>query len=93
MDDPELKARLETNAYAYAHEFAWPKTGQRFVKELEDLVASVPALPRAAPLPGGAMSVPASGSLKLADTAFSSSPEHAALTIFDVAPFGVTSMS
>src|SRR6185503_10039108 len=53
-----LNARLETNAYAYAHEFAWPKTGQRFVKELEDLVASVPARPRAEPLPGGAMSVP-----------------------------------
>ena len=28
MDDPALKARLETNAYAYAHEFAWPKTGR-----------------------------------------------------------------
>ena len=76
MDDPELKARLETNAYAYAHEFAWPKTGQRFVKELEDLVASVPALPRAAPLPGGAMSVPIAARLA----------ENPLITPADVAP-------
>jgi predicted GH43/DUF377 family glycosyl hydrolase/glycosyltransferase involved in cell wall biosynthesis len=58
LDDPELKAKLERNAYAYAHEFAWPKTGERFVRELETLVASVPTQPAAKPRPGGAMGVP-----------------------------------
>ena len=45
---PRLKARLETNAYAYANESTWPKTGARFVEALQDLVASVPAVPPAA---------------------------------------------
>ncbi len=76
MDDPELKARLEHNAYAYAHEFAWPKTGERLVKVLEDLVASVPAVPRSRPRPGGAMSVPIAGRL----------PENPLITPADVTP-------
>jgi glycosyltransferase involved in cell wall biosynthesis len=37
LDDPERKARLEHNAYAYASEFTWPKTGQRFVQAVMSL--------------------------------------------------------
>ena len=58
LDDPELKARLEHNAYGYAHEFTWPKTGERFVKALEELVKTVPAVAPARPRPGGAIGVP-----------------------------------
>ena len=64
MDDPDLKARLEHNAYAYAHEFAWPRTGERFVRALEELVASVPAVTPSRPIPGGAMSVPIAARLE-----------------------------
>ena len=37
LDDPERKARLEHNAYAYASEFTWPKIGQRFVQAIMSL--------------------------------------------------------
>ncbi len=43
LDDHELKARLERNAYAYANEFTWPKTGTRFIEVMRELVASAPA--------------------------------------------------
>ena len=58
LDDPGLKDRLERNAYAYANEFAWPRTGERFVEAFEELVASVPSVTPASPQPGGAMAVP-----------------------------------
>ncbi len=76
MDDPDRKARLEHNAYAYAHEFAWPRTGDRFLKTLEDLVASVPAVAPARPRPGGAMGVPLAARLA----------ENPLITPADVAP-------
>jgi predicted GH43/DUF377 family glycosyl hydrolase/glycosyltransferase involved in cell wall biosynthesis len=37
LDDPELKGRLEHNAYTYANEATWPKTGARFVEVLSEL--------------------------------------------------------
>ncbi|MGZ4206731.1 MAG: glycoside hydrolase family 130 protein [Actinomycetota bacterium] len=58
LDDPGLKARLERNAYAYANEFTWPKTGIRMLQTLEDLTASLPAVRPARPRPGAAMGVP-----------------------------------
>jgi len=38
LDDPKLKSSLETNAYEYANEATWPKTGARFVEVLTELV-------------------------------------------------------
>jgi predicted GH43/DUF377 family glycosyl hydrolase/glycosyltransferase involved in cell wall biosynthesis len=37
LDDPKLKERLEHNAYEYANEATWPKTGARFVEVLGEL--------------------------------------------------------
>ena len=31
LDDPKRKARLEKNAYTYANQATWPKTGARFL--------------------------------------------------------------
>lgn len=76
LDDPELKARLERNAYAYANEFTWPKTGERLLQTLENLVASVPAVPPAPLRPGGSMAVPVAARL----------PENPLITPDDVAP-------
>ncbi len=39
LDDAELKTRLERNAYAYANEATWPKTGTRFVEVMSELAA------------------------------------------------------
>lgn len=58
LDDPAEKARLERNAYAYANEFTWPKTGERFAGAMRELVSSVPPVPRARHVPGGSMAVP-----------------------------------
>lgn len=58
LDDPDEKARLERDAYAYANEFTWPKTGERFVQSLHELVSSVPRVPAARHVPGGSMAVP-----------------------------------
>jgi predicted GH43/DUF377 family glycosyl hydrolase/glycosyltransferase involved in cell wall biosynthesis len=38
LDDPKLKARLEKNAYAYANQATWPKTGARFLTAMSELV-------------------------------------------------------
>ncbi|HEX6845038.1 MAG TPA: glycosyltransferase, partial [Actinomycetota bacterium] len=38
LGDPELKARLEQNAYTYANEATWPKTGARFLEVMQELV-------------------------------------------------------
>jgi predicted GH43/DUF377 family glycosyl hydrolase/glycosyltransferase involved in cell wall biosynthesis len=38
LDDPKLKARLEKNAYAYANQATWPKTGARFIAAMRELV-------------------------------------------------------
>jgi glycosyltransferase involved in cell wall biosynthesis len=40
LSDPHLKARLEQNAYAYGHETAWPRVGQRMLSVLR---AAAPA--------------------------------------------------
>ena len=45
LDDPALKARLETNAYAYANGFTWPKAGGRFLDTMRELAET--AAPRA----------------------------------------------
>jgi predicted GH43/DUF377 family glycosyl hydrolase/glycosyltransferase involved in cell wall biosynthesis len=39
LDDPKLKTRLEKNAYRYANQATWPKTGQRFLDVMQELVA------------------------------------------------------
>lgn len=38
LDDPELKTRLEHNAYEYANEATWPKSGARFLEVMQELV-------------------------------------------------------
>jgi len=76
LDDPGLKARLERNAYAYANEFTWPKTGVRFLQTLKDLVVSLPAVRPASPRPGGSMAVPIAARLA----------ENPLITAEDVAP-------
>jgi len=38
LDDPKRKAKLERNAYAYANEATWPKTGARFLAAMQELV-------------------------------------------------------
>ncbi len=38
LDDPALKSRLETNAYAYANEATWPKSAARFMDLMGELV-------------------------------------------------------
>ena len=44
LDNPQLKARLETNAYEYANQATWPKTGARFLEVMTELVEEhVPA--------------------------------------------------
>ncbi|MEX0984384.1 MAG: glycosyltransferase [Actinomycetota bacterium] len=38
LEDPALKSRLETNAYAYANEATWPKSAARFMDLMGELV-------------------------------------------------------
>jgi predicted GH43/DUF377 family glycosyl hydrolase len=38
LDDPKRKARLEKNAYTYANQATWPKTGARFLSAMQELV-------------------------------------------------------
>jgi predicted GH43/DUF377 family glycosyl hydrolase/glycosyltransferase involved in cell wall biosynthesis len=38
LDDPDRKATLERNAYTYANEATWPKTGARFLEVMNELV-------------------------------------------------------
>lgn len=76
LDDPEEKARLERNAYAYANEFTWPKTGERFAQAVHELVSSVPRVPPARHVPGGSMAVPIAARL----------PENPLITPEQVSP-------
>jgi predicted GH43/DUF377 family glycosyl hydrolase/glycosyltransferase involved in cell wall biosynthesis len=46
LDDPKLKQRLEKNAYRYANQATWPKTGQRFLDVMQELVAERPPMPK-----------------------------------------------
>jgi predicted GH43/DUF377 family glycosyl hydrolase/glycosyltransferase involved in cell wall biosynthesis len=39
LDDTKLKARLEKNAYTYANQATWPKTGARFLSAMGELAA------------------------------------------------------
>jgi predicted GH43/DUF377 family glycosyl hydrolase/glycosyltransferase involved in cell wall biosynthesis len=45
LDDPKRKARLEKNAYAYANQATWPKTGARFLAAMQELVDEHPQAP------------------------------------------------
>jgi predicted GH43/DUF377 family glycosyl hydrolase/glycosyltransferase involved in cell wall biosynthesis len=38
LDEPKRKARLEKNAYTYANQATWPKTGARFLAAMQELV-------------------------------------------------------
>jgi predicted GH43/DUF377 family glycosyl hydrolase/glycosyltransferase involved in cell wall biosynthesis len=58
LDDPDLKHRLEHDAYAYANEFTWPKTGTRFVEVMRELMASTPAKRPTQARPGEWIAVP-----------------------------------
>src|SRR5204863_2595732 len=42
LDDADLKHRLEHNAYQYAKKATWPRTGDRFVQTMRELVAAAP---------------------------------------------------
>ncbi|MGZ5289806.1 MAG: glycoside hydrolase family 130 protein [Actinomycetota bacterium] len=48
LGDHELKQRLETNAYTYANEATWPKTGARMVEALRELAHAAPSPTRRA---------------------------------------------
>ena len=48
LGDHELKQRLETNAYTYANEATWPKTGARMVEALRELALAAPSPTRRA---------------------------------------------
>ena len=43
LDEPKLKNRLEKNAYRYANQATWPKTGQRFLDVMQQLVDEHPS--------------------------------------------------
>lgn len=58
LEDPDLKRRLEHNAYAYANEFTWPKTGTRLVEVMRDVEASTPAKRPTQARPGEWIAVP-----------------------------------
>ena len=76
LDDHDLKARLEHNAYAYANEFTWPKTGKRFLEVMRDLEASTPAKRPTQARPGEWVAVPIGARLA----------ENPLITPADVAP-------
>jgi predicted GH43/DUF377 family glycosyl hydrolase/glycosyltransferase involved in cell wall biosynthesis len=58
LDAPELKTRLETNAYAYANEFTWPKTGSRFLETMRELAETAEPREPTQALPGEFVAVP-----------------------------------
>ncbi len=37
LDEPKLKAKLERNAYSYANQATWPKSGARFLEVMQEL--------------------------------------------------------
>jgi predicted GH43/DUF377 family glycosyl hydrolase/glycosyltransferase involved in cell wall biosynthesis len=64
LDDPALKSRLETNAYAYANEFTWPKTGGRFLDTMRELAETAPPRTPTWPRPGEFVALPIAARLK-----------------------------
>ncbi len=52
LDDPEYKHRLEANAYSYANESTWPKTGAKFLQKLQEQIDAAPARMHEDALPG-----------------------------------------
>lgn len=76
LDDPELKARLEHEAYAYASEFTWPKTGTRFVEVMRELQATTPAKQPTSARPGEWIAFPIGARL----------PSNPIVTPADVSP-------
>jgi hypothetical protein len=43
LDDPDLKRRLEHNAYEYGRETAWPRIGERMLGVLREAVTPLAA--------------------------------------------------
>ena len=41
LDKPDLKPRLEHNAYAYGRETAWPRIGERMLAVLRDAANAI----------------------------------------------------
>lgn len=76
LDDPELKARLEHDAYAYANRFTWPRTGERFVEVMRELRASTPAKEPTSARPGEWVAAPIGARL----------PQNPLVTPADVVP-------
>lgn len=76
LDDADLKRRLEHDAYSYANEFTWPKTGTRFVEVVRDLMASTPAKRPTQARPGEWVAVPVGARL----------PGNPLITPDDIAP-------
>ena len=64
LDDPALKSRLETNAYAYANEFTWPKTGGRFLDTMRELAETAAPREPTWARPGEFVAVPIAARLK-----------------------------
>jgi polysaccharide biosynthesis protein PslF len=58
LDDPDLKRKLEHDAYVYANEFTWPKTGTRFVEVMRELMESAPSKQPTRARPGEWIAVP-----------------------------------
>ena len=52
LDDADYKHRLEANAYRYANEATWPKTGAKFVQTMQELMDASPVRMHEEPLPG-----------------------------------------
>ncbi len=52
LDDPDYKHRLEDNAYAYANEATWPKTGAKFLQTMSELIEAAPVRSTEDALPG-----------------------------------------
>jgi glycosyltransferase involved in cell wall biosynthesis len=48
LRDPELKRRLEHEAYAYGRETAWPRVGERMLALLRAAATHAPETDRAA---------------------------------------------
>lgn len=48
LDHPDRKRALETAAYAYAKDMAWPRAGERWARLMRELLA-VPRVPRTPP--------------------------------------------
>ncbi|MFM7718180.1 MAG: glycosyltransferase [Actinomycetota bacterium] len=76
LADPARKATLERNAYAYANEFTWPKTGKRVHELMRSIVREEPKRKRVRRRPGGSVARPIAARL----------PENPLISPADVRP-------